>query len=99
MLSRAGYEVISASDGLEAIKSAVSVGIDLVVTDAVMPNLDGNELCRFFRSSPRLSHIPIVLFSALERREDLEADAIDGFLSKPVSPGDLLKCISALLVG
>ena len=99
VLGRAGYEVISAGDGLEAIKSAVSVDIDLVVTDAVMPNLDGNELCRFFRSSPRLSHIPIVLLSALERREDLEADAIDAFLSKPVSPDDLLKCINALLVG
>lgn len=99
VLGRAGYEVISAGDGLEAIKSAVSVDIDLVVTDAVMPNLDGNELCRFFRSSPRLSHIPIVLLSALERREDLEADAIDAFLSKPVSPDDLLKCINSLLVG
>lgn len=96
VLDRAGYEVIVAGDGLEAIKAAVNTKIDVVITDAVMPNLDGNELCRFFRSSPKLSHIPIVLLSALERKDDPGHARIDAFLAKPVSPDDLLKCLEGL---
>jgi CheY-like chemotaxis protein len=97
VLQRAGYRVIAARDGVEAIKAAVTSSIDVVVTDAVMPNLDGNELCRFFRSSPNLSGIPIVLLSALERREDPKTQPVDAFLAKPVSPDDLLVCLDGLL--
>jgi CheY-like chemotaxis protein len=98
VLARAGYRVVSACDGLEAMKAALSNQIDIVVTDAVMPNLSGHELCRFVRNSPSLSHLPVIMLSALERKETTnEAEQADAFLSKPVSGETLIECIEKLL--
>ena len=91
VLQRAGYVVLTAGDGLEAMKLLLSVGVDVVVTDALMPNLDGYELCRFVRNSEHLSQLPIILLSALDPRNLTEQ--VDAFLSKPVSPEDLLSHI------
>ncbi len=95
-LERAGYEVLTASDGLEAMKFALSAAVDLVITDEVMPNLNGHELCRFLRNSPNLSHIPIILLSGLERRE-AEVGLADAFLAKPVAARELTECVAALI--
>jgi DNA-binding response OmpR family regulator len=95
-LERARYEVLTASDGLEAMKFALSAAVDLVITDEMMPNLSGHELCRFLRNSPNLSHIPIILLSGLERR-DAEAGLADAFLAKPVAAGELIECVAGLL--
>ncbi|MGH9904465.1 MAG: response regulator [Pyrinomonadaceae bacterium] len=46
-LERGGYEVVTAGDGLEGMKVALTVDVDIVVTDAMMPNLSGHEFCRF----------------------------------------------------
>jgi DNA-binding response OmpR family regulator len=97
VLERAGFDVVSASDGLEAMKLLLSNPVDIVVTDAVMPNLNGYELCRFVRSSQHLSHLPIVLLSALDAK-NADAEKVDVFLPKPVSPEVLLDCIAKLLV-
>jgi len=98
VLARAGYRVVSVCDGLEAMKAALSNQIDIVVTDAVMPNLSGHELCRFVRNSPSLSHLPVIMLSALERKETTnEAEQADAFLSKPVSGESLIECIEKLL--
>ena len=97
VLQRAGYKVFSAADGLEAMKFLLNTSVDVVVTDAVMPNLDGYELCRFMRSSKHLSRLPIILLSALDPRNAVnESEQVDVFLSKPVSPEDLLNCIVEL---
>src|SRR5919206_2904542 len=63
VLRRAGYEVLAAADGLEAMKALLSHAVDAVVTDALMPHLSGHELCRFLREHPRLKDIPVVLLS------------------------------------
>jgi CheY-like chemotaxis protein len=95
VLQRAGYEVVSAGDGLEAMKFLLSDRVDVVITDALMPNLDGYELCRFVRSSEHLSHLPIILLSALDPKNSTdEAEQVDAFLAKPVSPEDLLNRIT-----
>jgi CheY-like chemotaxis protein len=96
VLLRAGYNVFAASDGLEAMKLLLSHSFDVVVTDAVMPNLSGYELCRFVRSTERLSHLPLVLLSALDPK-NAEADQVDTFLNKPISPEKLLECLEALV--
>lgn len=94
VLQRAGYAVVSAGDGLEAMKFLLSDTVDVVVTDALMPNLDGYELCRFVRSSEHLAHLPIILLSALDPKNSTdEAEQVDAFLAKPVSPEDLLNRI------
>lgn len=98
ILERAGYKVIPAADGLEAMKLALSTPIDIVITDAMMPNLSGYEFCRFLRNSQTLSHLPVILLSALERKEtNQNVDQVDAFLAKPVSADSLVECIEALL--
>lgn len=97
-LQRAGYEVLAAADGLVGMKLALSSQVDIVITDAMMPNLSGQELCRFLRNSPQLSQIPIILLSGMEHtevsREEAYADAV---FSKPVSAEDLTDCVAELL--
>ena len=97
ILERSGYTVVPAADGLEAMKIALSSPIDLVVTDAMMPNLSGHELCRFIRNSQTLSHLPVILLSALEQKEPTDGGQVDAFLSKPVAGEDLVNCIEKLL--
>ena len=97
-LERAGYEVIPAADGLEAMKIILTSPVDLVVTDAMMPNLSGHEFCRFLRNNPKFSDIPVVFLSALERKDgNREQEQADAFLSKPVSSEVLVDCLAGLL--
>jgi twitching motility two-component system response regulator PilH len=98
VLQRAGYAVISAGDGLEAMKSLLTAHVDVIVTDALMPNLDGYELCRFVRNSRHLAHLPIILLSALDPKNSTdESEQVNAFLAKPVSPEDLLAACAAHL--
>lgn len=98
-LQRSGYQVITAADGLEAMKLALSSPVDVVVTDAVMPNLSGQELARFLRSNQKFSQVPIVLLTGQENKEAVgsEANAIDAFLYKPVRAEELKSCLAGLL--
>lgn len=97
VLERAGYKVAAAADGVEAMKFLLNTHVDVVVTDAVMPNLDGYKLCKFMRSSKHLSRLPVILLSALDQRNAVhESEQADVFLAKPVSPEDLLNRIEDL---
>jgi CheY-like chemotaxis protein len=99
VLVRAGYSVMSAADGLAAMKITLTAPIDIVVTDAMMPKVSGYELCKFIRSHDQLNHLPIVLLSALGRKEaEGETIQADAFLSKPVSAEDLTECLEELLM-
>ena len=98
-LQRAGYEVVSAADGLEGMKLALNTTVDIVITDAMMPKLSGHELCRFLRNSSQLSQIPIILLSGMEPTEgSSEESYVDALLSKPVSAADLTECVAELLL-
>ncbi|HKP47254.1 MAG TPA: response regulator [Pyrinomonadaceae bacterium] len=97
ILERAGYTVIPAEDGLEAMKIALSSAVDVLITDAMMPNLSGHELCRFVRNSQTLTHLPVILLSALEQKENGAGEQVDAFLSKPVAGEDLIACIERLV--
>ena len=98
ILQRAGYEVICAADGLEAMKIALSQSIDAVVTDAIMPHFSGQEFCRFLRSYPTLSALPVILLSAFENKTASEGDDLaDVCLTKPVDPEELISCLARLI--
>jgi CheY-like chemotaxis protein len=99
LLRRAGYEVLPAADGLEAMKALLSSSVDAVVTDACMPHLSGHELCRFVRSHPQLKALPVVLLSGAETDAGPPAaDArADIYLSKPVPAGELSGTLARLL--
>jgi DNA-binding response OmpR family regulator len=100
ILQRAGYCVIVAADGLEAMKAALTSTIDAVVTDAIMPHLSGYELCRFLRHHPKLARLPVVLLSGFERADATQEsnDRPDVYLAKPVRPEELTGCLARLLL-
>jgi two-component system, cell cycle response regulator len=82
------FEVITASNGYEALELAARSGCDIILLDVMMPGMDGFETCRRLKANPATHHIPVVIVTALDSPEDrvkgLEAGA-DDFLTKPVS--------------
>lgn len=97
-LRRSGYKVITASDGLEAMKLALSSPVNVVVTDAIMPHMSGQQLARFLRSNSKLAQVPIVLLTGQENKEAAPTENfIDAFLYKPVKADELRSCLTKLL--
>ncbi|MET0648733.1 MAG: response regulator [Pyrinomonadaceae bacterium] len=97
VLRRAGYEVLPAADGLEAMKALLSTPVDAVVTDALMPHLSGHELCRFLREHPKLKDIPVVLLSGADSTARPAGAGADLYLSKPVPADELSASLARLL--
>ena len=73
-LQRAGYQVISAEDGLAAMQISLTETFDAVITDAVMPNLTGHDLCRILRQNPNFKSVPLIILSGLEQEISAEVE-------------------------
>jgi CheY-like chemotaxis protein len=98
ILQKAGYTVITAGDGVEAMKLVMTTALDAVITDAIMPHVGGHELCRFLRRQPKLSRLPVILLSGIENQPAAnEADGANVYLTKPISPAELINCLERLL--
>ena len=82
------FEVVTASNGPDALEICRRGECDIVLLDVMMPGMDGYEVCQTLKSDPRTAHLPIVMITALDQPSDkirgLEAGA-DDFLSKPVN--------------
>ncbi len=94
-----GYEVVSASDGLQALEAARSAKPDLVLLDVVMPGLDGFEVCRQLRAREDTAMLPVIMLTASEGTEKTKAiDAgADDFIPKPFNHDELLGRVRSLL--
>ncbi|MBW1991665.1 MAG: diguanylate cyclase [Deltaproteobacteria bacterium] len=92
-LQKAGYRVLAASNGRDALETLRRHFCPLVLTDWVMPEMDGLALCRAIRQESWPGYVYIILLTARDSREDivggLEAGA-DDYLTKPVNPAELL---------
>ncbi|MEP6924483.1 MAG: response regulator [Pyrinomonadaceae bacterium] len=95
ILHRAGYNVISAEDGAAALEKALENGFDIAVLDAMMPNLNGYELCRIFRQHPNFQNRPLVILSGLENETVVDADVC--LLKTPTMQDELLQVLAKLL--
>lgn len=100
-LSRAGYQVIAASDGQEAWEQIVRRVPDLLVTDCQMPRLNGFELCERVRQHVPSRDLPIVMLTAkgFEVREEevRERWGVERLMAKPFSPRELRDTIDSIL--
>jgi two-component system cell cycle response regulator len=94
------YDVITAKDGFEAIAQAKQHKPDIILLDVMMPGMDGFETCRLMKADVTISHIPVVMVTALsdpsDRVSGLEAGA-DDFLTKPINDTALLARVRSLI--
>lgn len=99
-LMNAGYEVLTALDGEEALELCLAEGPDLVITDLQMPCMTGLELCNRLRGNDQTRDTPVVMLTArgfnIEEEDTLTA-GISVVLSKPFSPREVLAKVDQLL--
>jgi CheY-like chemotaxis protein len=99
-LRNAGFRVLTARDGQEALELAAAEHPDLLITDYHMPQLSGLELCHRLKDDPATRNIPAIMLTArgyhLEPH-DTEQNGIFRMLSKPFSPRHLLATVNELL--
>src|SRR6266851_973348 len=100
LLQAEGYEVASVGDGGSALEIISSFEADVVISDVVMPVIDGIELCRRIKTEPRTAHIPVLLISGLRNAledniEGLTAGA-DDYLDIPFRNEELLVKVARL---
>ena len=99
-LRNAGYEVVTARDGQEALEAALAELPDLIITDYHMPQMSGLELCQRLKQEPSTCGIPAIMLTA--RGYDLQPvdtanSGILRMLSKPFSPRQLLETVNEML--
>jgi len=99
-LKQAGYDVVTAADGAEALKKARTVLPGLVLLDLMLPEIDGLEVCKMLRRDPATAGIPIIMVTAkaaeIDRILGLELGA-DDYITKPFSPRELVLRVKKML--
>ena len=99
-LSAYYYDVVTTLSGKKALALAVSETPDLILLDAMMPEMDGFEVCKALKNNPATWHIPVIMVTALEETRDrirgLEAGA-DDFITKPIDDFNLMARVKSLL--
>jgi two-component system, OmpR family, alkaline phosphatase synthesis response regulator PhoP len=99
-LSNAGYRVLTATDGKEALELALSEHPDLIITDYQMPQMSGLELCARLQENPSAANIPAILLTARGYSLDLSGappSGIRSMIAKPFSPRQLLRTVQDML--
>lgn len=100
ILERNGYEVITANDGQQGLEKAKSEQPDLIILDLMLPRVNGYKVCALLKRDSKYSKIPIILFTAKTREEDMklgEEVGADAYLTKPFDPELLLSKVGELV--
>ena len=99
-ISQAGFEVITARDGLDGLHQAQIKNPDLIILDLMLPNMDGLEVCRRLRSDPATRHLLVLMLTAKSEETDEVVGfnvGADDYVTKPFSVKVLLERMKALL--
>jgi two-component system chemotaxis response regulator CheY len=99
-LKGAGYEVVQAADGIEALEYARGHSVDLVLTDVNMPRMDGISLVRELRTLPSYRYTPMLVLtteSSQEKKSQGKQAGATGWIVKPFNPEQLLATIARVL--
>ena len=100
MLSKLGFTVEKAKDGVEALEKAKRFFPDIILLDIIMPQMSGWEVTRILKSDPKYREIPIVMFSALDDVKDKVEGfelGVDDYITKPFNFSEVLARIRAVL--
>jgi DNA-binding response OmpR family regulator len=97
LFAEEGYRVVTANDAESAIAKAIADRPDVIVTDYMMPRVDGAELCRRLKSNLTTVRIPIVMLTALYPPPSVDEKLWDTLLTKPVPAARLMSEVRALL--
>jgi two-component system, chemotaxis family, sensor histidine kinase and response regulator WspE len=100
MVRRMGYEALTASNGMAALRTLREKSIDLVLTDWAMPGMNGGELITMMKRDERLREIPTIVLTGHDTEEErcqARRAGCDHFLVKPVRRDDLQRTINELL--
>lgn len=99
-LKQAGYEVIEAVDGRDALKKIVGSTVDMLITDLNMPNINGIELITQVRARPEFKFIPIIMLTTESqdgKKQEGKVAGATGWIVKPFKPEQLLTVIKKVL--
>jgi two-component system, sensor histidine kinase and response regulator len=100
LLFKEGYQLSYAADGFAALEMLENLKPDVILLDVMMPGLDGIEVCRQIKANPASQHIPVIMVTALNSKEDLaqclDAGA-DDFVAKPINGLELRSRIRSML--
>lgn len=96
LLRMDGWDVVCADDGEEGLARLDERRADVIVTDYMMPNLDGLEMVARIKADPRLADIPIVMMSAMRLRRELWQE-VEVFLPKPIDLSELRNVMTTLV--
>lgn len=92
-LKQAGYKVLEAADGQDALQKLNGTSVNMVITDLNMPNMNGIELIRELRAKPQFKFIPIIMLtteSQASKKQEGKAAGATGWIVKPFNPEQLL---------
>jgi len=99
-LRDAGYEVVEAVDGQDALAKAANQPLNMVITDLNMPNLDGIGLIKGLRANPAFKFIPIIMLtteSQADKKQEGKAAGATGWIVKPFKPEQLVAVVKKVL--
>lgn len=99
-LRRAGYKVVEALDGKDAVNKMEESQIDLIISDLNMPNMDGMQLLRYLRSMDSFSSTPVVILTTESQASTIvtaKKMGISGWIVKPFEPGKLTETVMNIL--
>jgi two-component system alkaline phosphatase synthesis response regulator PhoP len=98
-LTRAGYEVLTAYDGVEALEVVRKDKPDMIVLDVMMPRMDGFEVLRKLQADPETQNIPVIMLTAKAQDADIFkgwSSGVSSYLTKPFNPRELLTFVERI---